>query len=475
MFHSPATHSISQPGFVTRILIKPFAQGLRIVPLMRRLLSLLGFALFSASIYGQAINCPVGTGFNNSGGGVACGVSLVGYNDNKEVFIAKSVNPVLSGTALNLIPTGSNHIAAGLTYQTAVNVQAFTATMTFVPNGNNVAFVLQNNSAGSPCPGAGCQIFVAGASGEAGCFQGADGPSNVPNNIICIAMDSGQPLTDGGSFTYSSVLLTQTFQSTGASSLPGYIPEYSTTRFSTSPVSLTQPGAALTCFQTVGGTCDTFSTTFTYDGSTLTQTMFDVTAGGSCPGASCFTQTWTNISIPSLVGSHTAYLSITGGTGLASTIPLLINSLVYTVNSPTATPSFTAYNANSTYNTGSVSAASPVYSIAPGTYSGSQSVSITTSSAIHSYICYELSAGTPALYPQTDNNGGCTVGTLYSGPVSIASTATLYAMASTNNTSFGSGVNNPTGLGPPSTLVAGTYTIGSLKPAPPTLLGAQVH
>jgi hypothetical protein len=61
-----------------------------------------------------------------------------------------------------------------------------------------------------------------------------------------------------------------------------------------------------------------------------------------------------------------------------------------------------------------------------------------------------LAASTPTLYPQPDNNGGCAEGTLYSGPVSVSSSQTLYAMAGTN-----------WGTGPPSSLVAGVYTITS--------------
>ncbi len=107
----------------------------------------------------------------------------------------------------------------------------------------------------------------------------------------------------------------------------------------------------------------------------------------------------------------------------------------------------TAWNANSTYNNGTVSAASPVYSVAPGTYSAAQSVSIASSTS-SSYICYTLSTSTPTLYPAPDNIGGCRQGTKYTSAVSIPSTTTLYAVAATTNT------------GPPSTLVAGSYIIG---------------
>jgi hypothetical protein len=476
MFHSPARPSMARPRLATRILINPFAQSLRIVPLMRCFLSLLGFALLSASAWGQAINCPPGTGFNTNNSG-ACSVSLAGYISAAQVFNVRSVSPGSSGTALALIPVGVTHVGAGFIYQNPVNVQAFTSTFTFVNNGSNITFALQNNTAGGACPGVGCQNFSGGAGGEAGCVQFAGPPDNIaPVNVFCLELDSISALTNAGSFTYSSAQLYQPLQPTFLPivTTAGYLAQFSTTKLSTSPVSLTQPGSQGTCFQTVGGTCDTFSATVVYDGNTLTLNLFNVTAGGSCPGASCFTQAWSGVYIPDIVGSTTAYVAITGGTSFITTIPLLINSLVYTVNTPTGSPSFTAWNANSTYNTGSQSSASPVYSVAPGTYSGTQTVSITTSTSPNNYICYELSPTTPTLYPQPDNNGGCTVGTLYTEAVSIPKTSTLYAMAGSNNAAFGTAVANPTGLGPPSTLVAGTYTIG-LRPAPPSLNGAQIH
>lgn len=425
---------------------------------MKRLLLLL---VFSGQLLAQAINCP--SGFNQTAFD-PCSVSLVGFINNNQLFNVRSVSPVLSGSALDLIP-GGGHVGAAVGYQNPVNVQAFTATFTFVNNNSNVAFVLQNNQGGGGCPGTGCQSFSGGAGSEGGFSQSAGGPNIAPDHVFALMLDNYQPLTNAGSFTYSSVQWYEPLQVPLRPTVTGggYLAQYPTTALSTSPVALAASQGA--CFQTVGGTCDTYSVTVTYDGYTLTLKMFDSTAGGSCPGGSCFTQTWTGVYIPAIVGSTTAYPAISAGTSFSSSNDLLINSLVYTVNTPTGSPSFTAWNANSTYNNGTISSASPVYSVAPSTYASTQSVSITTSTTPHNYICYVLSATplTPAsstLYPHPDNNGGCAVGTLYTGAVSITSTSTLYAMAGSNNQAFGvEPVTNPTGLGPPSTLVAGTYTI----------------
>ena len=59
-------------------------------------------------------------------------------------------------------------------------------------------------------------------------------------------------------------------------------------RVSTSPVPLNSPATTQNT-----STGDTYSATVTYDGGNLTLNLYDVTAGGSCPGSTCFTNTWT--------------------------------------------------------------------------------------------------------------------------------------------------------------------------------------
>lgn len=226
---------------------------------------------------------------------------------------------------------------------------------------------------------------------------------------------------------------------------------------------------------TSSSTGDLFSSTLSYDGWNVSVCLYDVTAtNGSCSSSTSgtgtyFTHSWSGADIPSIVDGTTAYVGFTTGGSGGSIWPVDIKSWVYTVNTPTGTPSYTAWNANSQYNNGTPSSYSPVYSEAPGTYSSTQSVSIASTNgaggSTGNYICYVLSSTTPTYYPQPDNNGGCVEGTFYSGPVSISSTTTLYAMAGTNNSSFSSGTTSPTGLGPPSTLVAGTYTINTGGPA----------
>ena len=410
-------------------------------------LALLGLgSLIPASAQTTIFNCP---SFNGNSSGV-CSVAPNYPVPSTDFWVRGGGN--ISGSQIDFVPTGSLHNGYGLWYQTTAGVQAFTTTFTFIPNGWNFAFVLQNDTSH---PGYEGSSFTSGASCEAGFYQD-DATDPTPNNLFALDFDSSGTSGYSSSFTFSTVEVYQQHQSP-CNPDDGGVHWYATNKISTSPVPLNSPAG--TQFTTTG---DTYSATIAYDGSTVTLNMYDVTAGGSCPGARCFTEAWPNVSIPSLVGGTKSYIGFTSGVGSGSPqeptqYPLYVNSWSYTATTPTGTPTYTAWNAGSTYNDGTVSAASPVYSVAPGTYSGTQSISLYSSTA-SSNICYVLSATTPTLYPQVDNNGGCASGTAYGGPISISSTSTLYAMAGT-----------PWGTGPPSSLVAGVYTIaGGGSAATPT-------
>jgi hypothetical protein len=408
--------------------------------------------LLTLPTLGQVFNCS--SGFNNTSGN-ACGAPT-SYGYPGGYAFEGNAGPLASG-AMTLVPVGQGHNGNALWYQTAVNVQAFTETFTFVPNGYNLAMVIQNYAMGY------CNPFQcgAGAGAEGGFSQFASNPNIPTNNVWALEFDSYSSVGQGA-FSYSTVQQYQTLQSpampnagcntacNGGSPWNNGVPQYATTKISTSPVPLNSP--ASTQATTTG---DTYSATVIYDGSNLTVNLFDVTADGTCTPTSsptCFTNSWSNVLIPEIVQGNSAVIGFTAGVGVTASNPILISGWKYTVNTPTGSPSYTAWNAGSTYNNGATSNASPVYSVAAGSYASTQSVTISSATS-GSYVCYVLSSATLAFYPQTDNNGGCTEGTLYTGAVSIASTATLYAMASSSASS------PTTSYGPPSTLVAGTYTI----------------
>jgi hypothetical protein len=240
----------------------------------------------------------------------------------------------MSGSQIDLLPVGSNgggHSGPSVTYQTAVNIQAFTATFTFVPNGKNIAFVL-NNSTGNSY-GYNLNKFTAGAGCEGVFSQAFTGGDPEPNHLFALELDQFSPLSNTApypyTFTYSSV---QLYQANQSPCIPAYAGTFGTdpspSKISTSPVPLNNPAT-----QGLTTTGHTYSVTITYDGSNVTLNLYDVTAGGSCPGSSCFTHTWTGVDIPSLVGSNTAWVGINAGTNSDAVGNLLVKSLVYTSGS----------------------------------------------------------------------------------------------------------------------------------------------
>ena len=258
--------------------------------------------------------------------------------------------PGVEGTAMDLIPAGGSHQANNFNYRTAtVNVGQFSTTFTYVPNGANMfAFVLQNNTlAGSTCLGTG-NAFSCGATDEGSFTQIYIPSTSPPNNVFAVAISQTCGITaNSDTFTYSSVQyysiqgLTNTavnapnppgmYPCNGAPGSPqNWTPGFNyvgVNRVSTSPVALNNPA------NTAGtATGHTYSVTIAYDGSNLTFSMFDVTAGGACPGAACFTTTWTGVNIPAIVGGSTAWMGFGGSTGGSFPTSLLIQGWKYSSN-----------------------------------------------------------------------------------------------------------------------------------------------
>jgi len=424
--------------------------------------------------YGQSVfNCS--SGFASSG---TCGVGII-YPLNEPFAVTGANNgatPGMSGAAVELIPGNGQHNAMSMNYSTPVSVQAFSTTFTFQMNGYNIAFVAQNNNLEVDGQGVYGKLFSAGAGCEDGFYQAFPSPAyaNAPNNIFALDLDASNGNTPTGGFTYSNVQVYQAMQSP-CNGNDGQSPYASPlNRISTYPVSLDSPvTTTLSCVQTVSGTCDTYSATITYDGTNLSLCLYDVTAAnGSCSSSTSgsgtyFQQTWSAINIPSLVGSNMAYIGLIGGTNAPSGHPLVIDTWSYTVDPAPSSPSLSTYTTQPYMEGQYTVTANPTFSPAAGTYSGSQNVTL-ASTTPGSYICYVASAPTPAYMPQVDGRGGCTVGTLYSGTaIAVSSTETIYAMAQVPYENM------------PSATTTATYTISdtvgsSPAPGPPTTLRGTV-
>ena len=306
------------------------------------------YAITQAFTITVAINAltPV---FTCNSGFAATGACSTGFIGSGSGFAFKvggtsgGATPGFSGSAVNLVPANSNHVALNMNYQTLVSAQQFSTTFTYVPNGVNISFILNNSNNGT-FNGA---SFSGGAGCEGGFFQGFTGGAGPPNNVFALLIGQTESLTGGGNptgnadFEYSNVQYYDAGHR-AAGTTPSAIPPgqspcnpdlggdgtwtyVGVNKISTSPVALNSPPA------TPGITTGhTYSATISYDGSNLTISLFDVTAGGACPGAACFTNTWTGVSIPTIVGGNTAWVGLGSGTGSGGyyipPVPLLINT-----------------------------------------------------------------------------------------------------------------------------------------------------
>ena len=272
--------------------------------------------------YGQGTNifsCSAG-GWSAFG---ACGAQEYGTGYSFNI----NSSATISNSNVLLMPYPAGHSAASIIYLTPVNVQAFTANFTFVPNGVNVAFTLNNTNNLGGGQGA---TFAAGAGCEGGFYQAFTPPE--PNNVFALELDSDSPLkNDGSSFVYSSAMIYQAFQDP---CIPPWLvsSDPAPDKISTSPVPLNAP--ATTANTTTG---DTYSATITYDGNNLTLALYDVTAGAACPGPNCFTHTWSGVNIPAIVGgNNTAFVGLNTGSNSNPVGPLWIYSFSY---APARSPS----------------------------------------------------------------------------------------------------------------------------------------
>ena len=188
----------------------------------------------------------------------------------------------LNGTALQLTDGLAGEAGAGW-YGQPLNVQSFTTDFSIqmtpgtTPQADGMAFVIQNAPAG---------LQALGPAGG-GLGYGPDQPSGtggIPNSMA-IKFDT---VNNAGETPDSTGLYTN-----GASPSVPF-------------VDLTNSGITLT-------NTHVFKVHMIYDGTTLTMTITDATTNAS------FTNSWP-INIPSVIGSPTAYVGFTAGTGAQTAV-----------------------------------------------------------------------------------------------------------------------------------------------------------
>jgi hypothetical protein len=325
------------------------------------------------------------TGYNNSS--VAAGTYTISTGSTAINFgsgftstgLTLNGSAVLSGTRLRLTNGGLNQAGSGF-FSTPVNITTFTTDFSFqlsAAQADGMTFTIQNTG-----------LTALGPSGG-GLGYGPDLPGGTPGILKSIAVKF-DIYSNNGEGTDSTGLY-----------LNGASP-------TTPALDMTSSGVAL-----LSG--DVFNVHMTYDGTTLKMTITDASNA-----AKTFTTSWA-VNIASTIGSSSAFVGFTGGTGgLTATQDVI--AWTYTTTPPRPT------------------AATPGFSPAPGTYATAQSVTLndTTPGA--------------AIYYTTDSSTPTPSSKVYTTPISVTATTTIKAIAAAT------GYNN-------SLVATGTYTIGIVATA----------
>lgn len=239
----------------------------------------------------------------------------------------------------------------------------------------------------------------------------ADTPVNIQKFTTDFTLQLENAGADGITFTIQNTGLTALGLAGGSLGYEGIgksvavkFDTYSNSGEGDSSTGLYQNGASPTIpFTALAGTTgidlhsgDTFAVHMTYDGTTLAMKITDGVTNA------VFNQSW-GVNIPSIVGANTAYVGFTGGTG-GLTSSQKIETWTF-LSTPVTQPT----------------AATPKFSLAAGTYLGTQTVTLSDATS-GATILYTTDGSTPATTP-----GGSTK--TYSAALSVTSSETIKAIA----------------------------------------------
>lgn len=360
---------------------------------------------------------------------IANGMGLSATGNSGACSTAASYTPYAPIWGSNLFMPGPNNSTStdrpsGIALQmvnSAIgnNLNVLNLTVTGTPTYNQPA--AQPNPTSYPTPGA-----MSIAANPAVPYVSAHAYSDGAGHYTLVVVNDNQSATEAITFAgaaaptgiVTKTVLSGTTQTNDPGTvIPSPVVTYPNSTTLSSPTSDTLAISSLTTYTwTTGGGPPTASPpTFTPPGGTYPTTQ-SVAISSSSGGAILCGNT-TNSPAPSTNGttgcgsgstlysgpisvasSETLYY-VAGGTGYADSA---VNSAAYAIHPQAATPTF-----------------SPV----GGPYTTPQTVTITSSTG-GAYKCYNNAGG-----PRTDGAGGCAVGALYSGPISIASSQTVYAVA----------------------------------------------
>jgi hypothetical protein len=315
-----------------------------------------------------------------SGTGANVVFSYPNFSGSPSVHPSGSV--AINGSQVDLTD-GNSHNGGGLWYNTVQNIQSFTTSFTFqLPgiDGYGMFFVIQNaNSITNP----GYFGLSAGGNSANGMGYGGGGGVSQPalGNSIGIKFDA-TPFNQASWYVAPSPLTSTGLYVDGGPAIgvngpnSGFGPEVDLHRLNVNV-----------------GSNDVMQAIVTYDGSILTMVLTDTSTGAT-------TRLSWPVNIPAIVGANTAYIGFCGSTPVASSSATETRILSWTFSQN--------YNPR---------LATPTFSVTPGQYTSTQSVSLSGPAGA---TIYYTTNGTPPT----------TASTQYTGtPISISSSEFIQAVA----------------------------------------------
>jgi len=338
-------------------------------------------------------------------------------NRRRPQFLTQALaNSVISGNMVQTVHTGANptwnqkSLSDSVTLPTAHDLQSFG----FV-NGATSSVVVFNLSQTLTLPVT---------------FSGA----NAPSGSVTMSQITSANITDNNET--SNVVQTVTQTLSGFNPATSFsLPPFSMTVF-TSNGTATQPPA----FSVAGGTYTSAQTVSLTDGTSGATIYY--TTDGSTPSTSS-----TQYAGPITVSASETINAIATSSGLT---PSSVVSAAYVISAPTA-------------------AATPVFSVAGGSYTTTQTVSISDATAA------------AAIYYTTNGSVPTTSSTLYAGPITVSATETLNAIATATNYTTSSvataayTITAATAATPVFSVAAGNYTTTQTVSIADATAGATIY
>lgn len=336
---------------------------------------LIGIALACVLLINPAeARNPRGGALAAVGGGATLVFNYADFSGSPLITVKAAA--AISGSKIQL--TSGTHSAGGAGYNSQPNIQTFTTDFTFQianASGYGLFFAVQNsNNTTNPLAGGATNGVAASACANTlgyGCF----GPQHSIGNSVAIKFDAtafngnnfpqlGSPISGTGLYIDGG----QDF-----STINAFAPEYDLAPFNVGVASN-----------------NVMSAHVVYDGTLLTMVLTDTATGATTR------MSWP-VDIPAVVGANTAWVGFTGGSPNAAVTDAIL-SWAY----------WTGYNTR---------LAAPTFSVTPGQYTGTQSVSLSGPAGA-------------SIYYTTNGLPPTTASTLYTGtPISVSSSQLVQAIS----------------------------------------------